>query len=638
MTYGPCDLNQPVFRPRTHLYSLRPIGVGSPFVESLTSYITRLAEAHAVTPATLMTKEFLPRVLRMQGKGEHGKPPSPSYPSFVYDAYILNGLGRCTARWVTILEALTGQPNLHLLTVLTWRRVLARQGALLRNRRAWCPNCYADWRTSEQIVYEPLLWALKPVCVCTRHGVCLLEVCPHCRREAPILSARSRPGHCSRCRKWLGSDRHRPESNSDDRSYHLWAAESLGALLARAVSFAHPPQAQIFRENLRACINDLAEGNYSALSRTVGLHDSDFRSWIRHGLPEIDSLMRACFRLGIPPERFLAERLGTGDPDWENARDVIKHMGLLGPKRPTHSEVKLALRDALHSTYPPTLSELAVRVGFKRYAALYRRDRSTCLRITKVRARLRAQMKVQSRIPRLAVSKEQMTSRLKHALSEEPPPSVERVARELGFKYASGLYSRFPMLCQTLTVARRKYGKLRRLRVEATLKNALAEEPPPTLKQVANRLELTTPISLRDWFPDLCRLLVARRPKYCKERLARVRTTLLAALREEPPPLMKSVASRVGLSRSYLTMLFPSICRRLRARSAGHRKQEAETRRERLRQEAREIARKLLRAGTPPTRKRVMSMITRSPIKCGHLLIPEIRKVEVEVGAHGIKS
>src|SRR5215831_12864894 len=118
MTYEKCDLNQPAFRSRTHLYSLESVGVGSPFVESLTSYIARLAEAHAVSPGILLAKELWPRVSRTQGQGEHGKSASPSY-TFLYDAYVLNGMHRCTARWIPMLEALTGQRDLHLLTLLT---------------------------------------------------------------------------------------------------------------------------------------------------------------------------------------------------------------------------------------------------------------------------------------------------------------------------------------------------------------------------------------------------------------------------------------------------------------------------------------------------------------------------------------
>src|SRR5208283_4207540 len=60
MTYENWILNLPTLRPRTYLYHLEPLGVGTPLVESLTSYIGRLAAAHAVSLGILSTKEFGP--------------------------------------------------------------------------------------------------------------------------------------------------------------------------------------------------------------------------------------------------------------------------------------------------------------------------------------------------------------------------------------------------------------------------------------------------------------------------------------------------------------------------------------------------------------------------------------------------
>jgi len=42
------DLTVPDVPPRARFYSQEPIGIGTPLVESLTSYLLRLAEAHGV--------------------------------------------------------------------------------------------------------------------------------------------------------------------------------------------------------------------------------------------------------------------------------------------------------------------------------------------------------------------------------------------------------------------------------------------------------------------------------------------------------------------------------------------------------------------------------------------------------------
>src|SRR3982074_3360598 len=57
--------------PRSRLYSLEPIGIGTPEVESLSSYLNRLAQAHCVTVSALIAHELLPHI------GTPGCPPIP---------------------------------------------------------------------------------------------------------------------------------------------------------------------------------------------------------------------------------------------------------------------------------------------------------------------------------------------------------------------------------------------------------------------------------------------------------------------------------------------------------------------------------------------------------------------------------
>ena len=54
MVYEEWKLELPSMPPRSTLYGLVPVGIGTPEVECLTSYITRLAEAHCVFPGILM--------------------------------------------------------------------------------------------------------------------------------------------------------------------------------------------------------------------------------------------------------------------------------------------------------------------------------------------------------------------------------------------------------------------------------------------------------------------------------------------------------------------------------------------------------------------------------------------------------
>ena len=63
MPYELWSIALPTMPARSRLYSLAPMGVGSAQVESVTSYVMRLANAHAVFPGTLVRAEISPNWL-----------------------------------------------------------------------------------------------------------------------------------------------------------------------------------------------------------------------------------------------------------------------------------------------------------------------------------------------------------------------------------------------------------------------------------------------------------------------------------------------------------------------------------------------------------------------------------------------
>ena len=99
------DCRPPPLPPRSRLYALTPIGIGTPFVESLTGYVSRLADAHAVSVGDLLGRElstFAPKpllpfgpFLRRNRPGSHG---------FHAQAYAVNGFGDRPGKWVDALE------------------------------------------------------------------------------------------------------------------------------------------------------------------------------------------------------------------------------------------------------------------------------------------------------------------------------------------------------------------------------------------------------------------------------------------------------------------------------------------------------------------------------------------------------
>jgi len=115
------DPTVPTLPPRSRLYPLAPLGVGTAAVESLTSYLNRLANAHCVPLTTLAGLELAPLL---------NKSISNTRTKFNDSAKTLNGGGDWTANIITVLERLTCTEGLRYLTLNPWRNVLAREKLL----------------------------------------------------------------------------------------------------------------------------------------------------------------------------------------------------------------------------------------------------------------------------------------------------------------------------------------------------------------------------------------------------------------------------------------------------------------------------------------------------------------------------
>ncbi len=137
LVYESWDDSDKILPERTYLYHLQPLGIGSIFVESLTGYIARLAEAHDISPAMLLNRELLPRMRATSNSGLR-KAAVPMDSTFLYNSHVLNGAGEHPPNCVQVLENLTGTENLRAMTLLRLGEVLSTQH-LLRAQQAWCP-------------------------------------------------------------------------------------------------------------------------------------------------------------------------------------------------------------------------------------------------------------------------------------------------------------------------------------------------------------------------------------------------------------------------------------------------------------------------------------------------------------------
>lgn len=233
--------------PRSTLFSLEPIGIGTPDVESLISYFLRLSEAHCVKLNSLY--QFLLRLVMI--KYSRTRLPKSRISVKLHEKLLIENLGNAALAHLTHLK------DLGHLTFSYWRKTIYFHSHL-RSRRAWCPECFQDWADNGQPIYDKLLWTIPEVKICNKHLRPLDTHCPHpgCNAETPPLESSTQVGICSRCGGWLGNRGNINLSPLSDRELEnqKWVSKQVGHLLSHSASINLPPQtdksraARIYRD------------------------------------------------------------------------------------------------------------------------------------------------------------------------------------------------------------------------------------------------------------------------------------------------------------------------------------------------------------------------------------------------------
>jgi hypothetical protein len=268
----------------------------------MTSYFARLAEAHCVFPGVLMRKIIAPfaetHLVGMQGATTMAVREGKTTGAF-------NSAHHRARIMVNALENLTQQQELHALTMLPWVEVFPLFG-LIRSEHAWCPCCLEEWRTSGQVIYEPLLWAVQAVKICVQHGCRLETHCPTCTKASYWLSWRGLPGYCAHCHQWLGTSLGKLEENGSEMIWLQWCAEQVGTLLALVPILADLPSRARIDEGLSALLEQISQGRKMTFARLVGLSDKMVGSWFYlRQLPSVENLLRMCFAVNLSLDDFL---------------------------------------------------------------------------------------------------------------------------------------------------------------------------------------------------------------------------------------------------------------------------------------------------------------------------------------------
>lgn len=480
----------------TALYPLEPRAIGTRHVESLSSYVLRLADAHAIRLGDLVG-----RVLAVGGREQirlrrYGQGMDNSSDS--------------AARWVSALAAATGITNIQCLTFIDFRHLLPRS-ELLRPNEAWCSRCWMEARQSGHAVYTPLLWRVRLVRSCDIHHCRLQELCPQCGSGFPPLLSDARPGLCPYCCCRLDEpDGSTTQTTSTDDA-DKWLAVQTAELITSADARHSDAMARL-RTNLSSIARTInGSAPFAALASVSGLS--------RH---IIEQAVTGPARIPLPVLFRIASSLGlsivqliknAASDSWRDGATIVaasQRWSDLKPRSRLKNEA--ALRAALEESPAPSLRQVAERLGYVNPKSLCHLHQAVCTQIVR---RFRSQKRGRGVPP----SSERVVRVLESELTCEDPASLPEIARRLGYASDETLRHRYPALCAAIIDKRKERRRVWRESLSEQVRVAVRENPPPSLPSLAKRIGCTHH-SLKAHAPTECAELVSARQAWKQRRRA----------------------------------------------------------------------------------------------------------------------
>ncbi len=167
-----------------YYFDTLPVHPQPAYLESLTSYLTRLAEANGLTTIRDLFKLSFPT-----------EPVRLSFQTGDFPPASFGGLPTLAQCGEERLFATTFYHLGKKFNKILRPRPLAQflSGSIAYRFLRYCPVCVAERG------YYSLLWRFLTVEGCPHHGCRLLDVCTHCGQQLPLLALLPKLGVCSRC-------------------------------------------------------------------------------------------------------------------------------------------------------------------------------------------------------------------------------------------------------------------------------------------------------------------------------------------------------------------------------------------------------------------------------------------------------
>ncbi len=271
-------------RANSSLFGLQLLGAGTPEVESLRSYVQRLAYAHHVSP-----RRLFPELLVMYPLDQ----VSLISVKNSLDDWAISGKGVVVDALLTRLQRATHR-DLRPAVAQRFGHLFATQQFCRAPSQMHCPECVKEdaW---DGLPYGRLLWELTPVTCCPTHRVKLVDS-KRCGKGAastfsqrPLLS-----GVCPDCGSIGYACRDERVEATDEE---IWIAEQVGALVALTPDETAEFEPASVRAGIAATVRAEFGGELATAAVASGLGRTSVFAWVRkERLPSLDSLLKFCWR------------------------------------------------------------------------------------------------------------------------------------------------------------------------------------------------------------------------------------------------------------------------------------------------------------------------------------------------------
>lgn len=228
-------------------YRLFPVslyGQDTSEVESLSSYVHRLAFEHGIYVGELLRYAYSNAIDEIGGPDER-----PEVPNYIKTGVLVRP-STTSKMYVDLFKVLTRHDAQQGILWFLDGVISDTTGEIVKGFK-WCPECFYEMEQIGDEPYFKLIWHLSCVTSCHLHRTPLLEKCPHCGCDQVSYIKKQPIGYCQRCSQKLSKRKHRLKASEISHSWNLTGSD----LVQLFQDLANNPHEAITLDGMRTSLD-----------------------------------------------------------------------------------------------------------------------------------------------------------------------------------------------------------------------------------------------------------------------------------------------------------------------------------------------------------------------------------------------